>query len=106
MHMQGLLLLLVLPIEGRVAQLLLLLHQAVVDQANLPLPHHFMVDQALSLHHPPRLLEVALMMFHLLAQKMMAVTLLVVETVTVLPIPVIILQLLIEGIQQKGLAEE
>ena len=106
MHMQGLLLLLVLPIEGRVAQLLLLLHQAVVDQANLPLPLHFMVDQTPSLHHLPRLLEVALMIFHLLAQKMMAVTLLVVETVTVLPIPVIILQLLIEGIQQKGLAEE
>ena len=104
MHMQGLLLLLILPPEGQVV--LLLHHQAVVDQVNLPLLHHLMVDQALSLHQPPRLLEATLMIFHLLVQKMMAVTLLVVEMVMVLPIPVIFHQLRIEEIQQKGLAEE
>ena len=102
MHMQGLLLLLILPTEGQVV----LHHQALVDQVNLPLLHHLMVDQALSLHQPPRLPEATLMIFHLLVQKMMAVTLLVVEMVMVLPIPVIFHQLRIEEIQQKGLAEE
>ena len=101
--MQGILLLMVIPTEGQVV--LLLPHQAVGDQVTLPLLHLLVAIQVPPLLQALHILEIILMMFHLLAQEMVAVLLLVVEVETIHLIQAVSPQLLIGEIQQKGLAE-
>ena len=104
MQMQDLLLILVLPTEGQVV--LILIHLAVEDQVIQPLLHLLVAIQLLPLLQAPHILEVILMMFHLLAQEIMTVLLLVVEVGMTHLIRALSLQLLIEEILQKDLVEE
>ena len=103
MHMQGMLILVILPTKGQLVLILTLL--AVEDQVTLPLLHLLVAIQVPPLLQDLHILEIILMMFHLLAQEMVAVLLLVVEVEMIHLIQAVSPQLLIGEIQQKGLTE-
>ena len=103
MHMQDMLILVILPTKGQLV--LILTHLAVEDQVTLPLLHLLVAIQVPPLLQALHILEIILMMFHLLAQEMVAVLLLVVEVEMIHLIQAVSPQLLIGEIQQKGPAE-